>query len=46
MAQQQRAISQSKEALLKIYHKKLKDDIRSMFDNFTEIIRLARVSSY
>ena len=43
MAQQQRAISQSKEALLKIYHKKLKDDIRSMFDNFTEIIRLARV---
>ncbi|XP_071155596.1 mediator of RNA polymerase II transcription subunit 22-like [Mytilus galloprovincialis] len=43
MSQPQRAISQTKEALLKTYHKKLKDDIRSMFDNFTEIIRLARV---
>jgi hypothetical protein len=36
MAQQQRAISQSKEALLKIYHKKLKDDIRSMFEHVVE----------
>ncbi|XP_063424926.1 mediator of RNA polymerase II transcription subunit 22-like [Mytilus trossulus] len=43
MSQPQRAISQTKEALLKTYHKKLKDDVRSMFDNFTEIIRLARV---
>ncbi|XP_052093802.1 mediator of RNA polymerase II transcription subunit 22-like [Mytilus californianus] len=43
MSQPQRGISQTKEALLKTYHKKLKDDVRSMFDNFTEIIRLARV---
>jgi len=40
----QRALPQSKEALLKSYNKKLKDDIKSMLDNFTEIIKLARVN--
>ncbi|OWF42662.1 mediator of RNA polymerase II transcription subunit 22-like [Mizuhopecten yessoensis] len=38
----QRALPQSKEALLKLYNKKLKDDIKSMLDNFTETIKLAR----
>ncbi|XP_069121501.1 mediator of RNA polymerase II transcription subunit 22-like [Argopecten irradians] len=38
----QRALPQSKEALLKSYNKNLKDDIKSMLDNFTEIIKLAR----
>jgi hypothetical protein len=31
----QRALPQSKEALLKSCNKKLKDDVRSMLDNFT-----------
>ena len=31
---QQRALPQSKEALLKSYNKRLKDDIKSMLDNF------------
>lgn len=44
MSQSQRTLPQSKEALLKSYNIKLKDDIRSMIDNFTEIIKLARVS--
>ncbi|KAK3088599.1 hypothetical protein FSP39_021146 [Pinctada imbricata] len=39
---QSRVLPQSKEALLKSYNKKLKDDIKSMLDNFTEIIKLAR----
>ena len=43
MASNQRNISQSKEALLKSYQKRLKDDIRSMVDNFAEILRLAKV---
>ena len=40
---QQRATPQSKEALLKSYQKQLKDDIRSMLDNFLEIVKLAKV---
>ena len=44
-AQQQRSIPQSKEALLKSYSLKLREDVKSMLDNFTEIIKLARVSN-
>ncbi len=40
---QQRAIPQSKEQLLKSYTKRMKDDIRSMVDNYTEIFKLNRV---
>ena len=39
----QRAIPQSKEALLKSYQKRLKDDIKSMIEHFTEIIKLGKV---
>ena len=34
--------SQSKEVLLKSYTKRLKDDIKSMVDNYTEILRLCK----
>lgn len=40
---QARGLPQSKEALLKSYNKKLKDDIQSMLVNFEEIIKLARM---
>ncbi|XP_037080891.1 mediator of RNA polymerase II transcription subunit 22-like isoform X1 [Pollicipes pollicipes] len=40
---QQRALPQSKEALLKSYNKRLKDDIKSMLDNFVEIIKLGKI---
>lgn len=40
---QQKMLPQSKEALLKSYNKRLKDDVKSMLDNFTEIVKLARV---
>ncbi|KAF0304658.1 Mediator of RNA polymerase II transcription subunit 22 [Amphibalanus amphitrite] len=40
---QQRALPQSKEALLKSYNKRLKDDVKSMLDNFVEIIKLGKV---
>ncbi|XP_046371332.1 mediator of RNA polymerase II transcription subunit 22-like [Haliotis rufescens] len=43
MSQHTRSMPQSKDALLKSYTKRLKDDIRSMLDNFTEIIKLARL---
>ena len=46
MSQQQqlsRGLTQSKEALLKSYTMRLKDDIKAMLDNFTEVIKLARV---
>lgn len=33
----------SKDALLKSYRKRLKDDVRSMADNLSEIIKLCRV---
>ncbi|CAE1249952.1 MED22 [Acanthosepion pharaonis] len=38
-----RTLPQSKEALLRSYNKRLKDDIKSMVENFKEIIKLARV---
>ena len=41
--QQSRGLTQSKEALLKSYTMRLKDDIKAMLDNFTEVIKLARV---
>ncbi|XP_013395678.1 mediator of RNA polymerase II transcription subunit 22 [Lingula anatina] len=41
--QQQRALPQSKEALLKSYQKRLKDDIKSMVENFMEMIKSARI---
>lgn len=40
---QQKGLTQSKEALLKSYNKRLKDDIKSMVDNFVEIIKSTRV---
>uniref|UniRef100_G1NT61 Mediator of RNA polymerase II transcription subunit 22 n=1 Tax=Myotis lucifugus TaxID=59463 RepID=G1NT61_MYOLU len=40
---QKRALPQSKETLLQSYHKQLKDDIKSMMDNFTEIIKTAKI---
>ena len=40
---QTRTLPQSKEALLKQYQKRLKDGIRSMVDNFMEIVKAARV---
>ncbi|KAL5011301.1 hypothetical protein ScPMuIL_009852 [Solemya velum] len=40
---QSRSLPQSKEALLKSFTMKLKDDIKAMLDNYTEIIKLARV---
>lgn len=40
---QQRALPQSKETLLQSYNKRLRDDIKSMMDNFTEIIKTAKV---
>ncbi|XP_040179937.1 mediator of RNA polymerase II transcription subunit 22 isoform X2 [Rana temporaria] len=40
---QQRALPQSKETLLQSYNKRLKDDIKSIMDNFTEIIKTARI---
>ncbi|XP_028664877.1 mediator of RNA polymerase II transcription subunit 22 isoform X1 [Erpetoichthys calabaricus] len=39
----QRILPQSKETLLQSYNKRLKDDIRSILDNFTEIIKTAKV---
>ena len=33
----------TKDALLKSYHKRLKDDINSITSNFTEIIKLCKV---
>ncbi|CAH1271581.1 MED22 [Branchiostoma lanceolatum] len=40
---QQRGITQSKESLLKSYNKRLKDDVKSILDNFTEILKAAKV---
>ncbi|XP_067826105.1 mediator of RNA polymerase II transcription subunit 22 isoform X2 [Heptranchias perlo] len=40
---QQRSLPQSKELMLQSYNKRLKDDIKSILDNFTEIIKSARV---
>lgn len=41
---QQRVLPQSKETLLQSYNKRLKDDVKSIMDNFTEIIKTAKVS--
>ncbi|XP_077299340.1 mediator complex subunit 22 [Arctopsyche grandis] len=38
----QRSLPQSKEALLKSYTTRLKDDVKSMLENFEEIIKLAK----
>ena len=40
---QTRGLSQSKEALLKSYTKRLKDDVKSILDNFTEIIKSSKL---
>jgi len=40
---QQRGLPQSKETLLQSYNKRLKDDVKSIMDNFTEIIKTAKV---
>lgn len=42
----QRVLPQSKETLLQNYNKRLKDDIRSILDNFTEIVKTAKVSVF
>ncbi|XP_072015644.1 mediator of RNA polymerase II transcription subunit 22-like [Amphiura filiformis] len=39
----QRALPQSKDNQLKSYSRRLKDDVKSMMDNYTEIVKLARV---
>ncbi|XP_006893485.1 PREDICTED: mediator of RNA polymerase II transcription subunit 22-like, partial [Elephantulus edwardii] len=36
-------LPQSKETLLQSYNKRLKDDVKSIMDNFTEIIKTAKV---
>lgn len=38
------AVPPTKDALLKSYRKRLKDDIGSMVANFTEIIKLCQIS--
>ncbi|XP_069603462.1 mediator of RNA polymerase II transcription subunit 22 isoform X2 [Ranitomeya imitator] len=40
---QLRVLPQSKETLLQSYNKRLKDDIKSIMDNFTEIIKTAKI---
>ncbi|KAM4018864.1 mediator of RNA polymerase II transcription subunit 22 isoform 2-T2 [Anomaloglossus baeobatrachus] len=40
---QLRVLPQSKETLLQSYNKRLKDDIKSIMDNFSEIIKTARI---
>ncbi|PIK32920.1 putative mediator of RNA polymerase II transcription subunit 22-like isoform X2, partial [Apostichopus japonicus] len=42
--QQQRALPQSKETLLKNYQRRLKQDTRCMLDNFLEILKIAKVN--
>ena len=43
MSQPSRILPQSKETLLKSYTKRLKDDVKSILDNFTEIIKSSKV---
>ncbi|XP_039586493.1 mediator of RNA polymerase II transcription subunit 22 isoform X2 [Passer montanus] len=40
---QPRVLPQSKETLLQSYNKRLKDDVKSIMDNFTEIIKTAKI---
>ena len=42
MNQQQKS-SSSREALLKSYNKRLKDDIKSILENFDEIVKSSKV---
>lgn len=44
MSQPSRSLPQSKETLLKSYTKRLKDDVKSILDNFTEILKASKVS--
>ena len=39
----QRAGTSQREALLKSYTRRLKDDVKSILDNYTEIIKTAKV---
>jgi len=39
----QKCLPQTKDALLKSYQKRLKDDIKSMVDNYVEIIKQGKV---
>ena len=41
--QAKRDVTVSKDALLKSYRKRLKDDVRSMADNFSEVVKICRV---
>ena len=41
----QRGLPQSKEALLKSYSARLKDDVKSLLENFEEIVKLAKGES-
>ena len=43
MSQANKALPQSKEALLKSYTKRMKDDIKSMVESYTEMIKLGKV---
>lgn len=40
----QRAATSQREALLKSYTRRLKDDVKSILDNYTEIIKTAKVT--
>jgi len=42
-AAKQAQVTQSKEALLKSYNKRLKDEVKSILDNFFEIVKLGQV---
>lgn len=46
MSQSRRTLPQSKENLLKTYTKHLKDDVKSILDNFTEIVKSSKVFFY
>merc|ERR1712136_220563 len=39
----QRPGSSQREALLKSYTKRLKDDIKSILDNYTEVVKVAKI---
>ena len=45
MSQPNRILPQSKETLLKSYTKRLKDDVKSILDNFTEIVKSSKVTN-
>lgn len=45
MSQPSRILPQSNETLLKSYTKRLKDDVKSILDNFTEIVKSSKVES-